>query len=95
MGIPASTRNAIIAMVGNRRDGNVVATVVEAMYDLGAQDIIFTSTAAAPVDGTSGTKAGIAGHGSLCWDRTNKLWWVNTNTKASPTWSIMGLQNTS
>jgi len=40
-----------------------------------------------PVDGTSGTKVGVADPGDILIDITNKKIYVNTNTQASPTWS--------
>lgn len=40
-----------------------------------------------PVNGTSGTYAGIADAGDFLIDTTNKHVFVNTNTQASPTWS--------
>lgn len=45
---------------------------------------------AAPVDGTSGTLVGVAGPGSI-YMRTNGAVYVNTNTKASPTWVSLGV----
>lgn len=45
--------------------------------------------AGAPVNGTSGTLVGVAGPGSLLM-RTNGSCYINTNTKASPTWSLLG-----
>lgn len=42
--------------------------------------------AGVPVDGTSGTLAGIAEPGALLIDTTNKTLYQNSNTKASPTW---------
>lgn len=41
----------------------------------------------APVNGTSGTGAGWAGKGSTLVDSTSGLWYSNTNTTASPTWT--------
>lgn len=46
--------------------------------------------AGAPVDGTSGTLVGVAGPGSILM-RTNGSVYVNTNTKASPTWVSLGV----
>lgn len=46
--------------------------------------------AGAPTNGTSGTGAGKAGPGSLYLDYTNKTIYQNTNTKASPTWTLGG-----
>lgn len=42
--------------------------------------------AGAPVDGTSGTLAGIAEKGSLLIDTSTPDLYINANTKASPTW---------
>jgi len=44
----------------------------------------------APTNGTSGTAAGLAGPGSTYVDYTNKIKYINTNTKASPTWTKSG-----
>lgn len=49
--------------------------------------------AGAPVDGTSGTEAGVAGKGSLVVDSTGGKLYINTNTKASPTWTVVGSQS--
>ena len=43
--------------------------------------------ATTPVDGTSGTLVGVADPGDMLIDYTNKKLYVNTGTKASPTWS--------
>lgn len=43
--------------------------------------------AGVPTNGTSGTGAGKAGPGCLLIDVTGKILYINTNTKASPTWS--------
>lgn len=45
--------------------------------------------AGAPTNGTNGTLAGIAQPGSLLIDTTNKTFYQNTNTKASPTWTAL------
>lgn len=50
---------------------------------------IFNGTAA-PVNGTSGTLVNVAGPGSI-YQRTNGSVYVNTNTKASPTWVSLGV----
>jgi hypothetical protein len=55
-------------------------------------DVVIIQLAGVPVDGTSGTGAGFAGKGSLCIDRTNAKLYQNTNTKASPTWALVGTQ---
>ena len=43
--------------------------------------------AGAPVDGTSGTYAAIAEKGDLLIDTSHAKLYMNTNTKASPTWT--------
>jgi hypothetical protein len=40
-----------------------------------------------PTDGTSGTGAGVDGPGSLYINYATGIWYINTNTKASPTWT--------
>ena len=49
--------------------------------------------AGAPVDGTSGTFAGIADKGAILLDTTNGKAYINTNTQASPTWVVVGTQS--
>lgn len=44
----------------------------------------------APTNGTSGTGVGRAGPGSMYFRTSNGAIYVNTNTKASPTWSQLG-----
>jgi len=57
-------------------------------------DVVIITNAGGPTDGTSGTGAGFAGPGSLCIDYTNAVVYVNTNTKASPLWTVVGAQTT-
>lgn len=40
-----------------------------------------------PVNGVAGTGAGWADIGSTLVDSTTGIWYSNTNTKASPTWT--------
>lgn len=54
-------------------------------------DVAVVTHAGAPTDGTSGTGAGVAGPGSLLLDVTNFNLYINANTKASPTWSVLAL----
>lgn len=44
--------------------------------------------AGAPVNGGSGTMAGVALKGAILIDTTNGVLYINSNTQASPTWSI-------
>lgn len=46
--------------------------------------------AGAPVNGT--TLANVAEKGALLSDTTNGVLYINTGTKASPTWTIVGSQ---
>jgi hypothetical protein len=64
--------------------GNVIDTNQAVVY----------KGAAAPVDGTSGTLANIALPGDLYVDTraSNIELYINTNTKASPTWVVVGTQ---
>ena len=48
--------------------------------------------AGAPSDGVTG--AATASVGSLCIDTTNGKLYINTNTLASPTWTVVGAQTT-
>jgi hypothetical protein len=49
----------------------------------------------APVDGTSGTHAGLTNNypGTLLVDVANTKLYINTNTTASPTWTVVGTQS--
>lgn len=55
--------------------------------------IVWTN-AGAPTNGTSGTLKGVAQPGDLLVDTTNKTLYQNTNTSASPTWSLVSLPST-
>ena len=55
-------------------------------YSVGSNAHIFAK-AGVPTDGTSGDGVGFAGPGSLCIDVTNKDVYMNTGTKALPTWT--------
>lgn len=48
---------------------------------------------AAPTDGTSGTGAGFAGPGSLYIAYGTPKLSINTGTKASPVWTVVGAQS--
>lgn len=64
----------------------------EFQFTGGAVKCMFFLNAGAPTNGTSGTRAGSAYPGSLLIDTTNKKLYINTNTKASPTWTVVGAQ---
>ena len=59
-----------------------------------ANDVVILTNAGAPTDGTTGTGVARCGPGSLCIDYTNAKIYINTNTKASPTWTVVGSQTT-
>ena len=50
--------------------------------------VLFITGSGAPVDGVSGTEAGNAGPGSLFIDIGTGNHYRNTNTQASPTWTL-------
>jgi hypothetical protein len=56
---------------------------------LGTDCTLFTN-AGAPTNSVTG--AGFAGIGSLCVDTTNGKAYINTGTKATPTWTVVGAQ---
>ena len=67
------------------------------VFDDGARiagDVWYLVSAGAPVDGTAGTGAGKAGAGSICSDSVNGVLYINSNTKESPLWTMVGLQST-
>ncbi len=55
--------------------------------------VLLLVIAGAPTDGAAGTGFGKAGPGSLLIDITNQNLYINTNTLASPTWTIVGSQS--
>lgn len=63
------------------------------LYLDAAMTVAVIVKAGTPVDGTSGTGAGYAGPGSLCVDKTNAVIYINTNTAASPLWTVVGNQS--
>lgn len=60
---------------------------------MASKDLAILTSDAAPTNGTSGTGVGKAGPGCLLIDYTNKFLYINTNTKASPTWTKVGAQS--
>jgi hypothetical protein len=61
--------------------------------DLVRNDVFILTETGVPTNGTSGDGAGFAGKGSLCIDSTNGKLYINTGTRLSPTWSLVGLQS--
>lgn len=56
------------------------------------EDVVLLVGTATPTDGVAGTGAGVAGKGSLHLNTSDGKLRSNTNTKASPTWTIVGTQ---
>ena len=77
-------------MANQNWSGNNIQACLRALAD---NDLLPVVNAGAPTDGTSGTGAGFAGPGCLLIDTTNKFLYINTNTKASPTWTKVGTQS--
>lgn len=67
--------------------------IQQMLANLLQNDIFLTTGAGAPTNGTSGTGAGLTGKGSLHTDATNGKLYINTGTKASPTWTVVGSQS--
>lgn len=60
-------------------------------YNRFSNNVVFPlQTAGAPVNGTSGSGAGVAGPGSMLVRLDTGAWYFNSNTKASPTWTAFG-----
>lgn len=59
------------------------------LTQIAQNDIWQIADAGAPTSGTSGTGVGFAGPGSTYVNITTGDKYINTNTKASPTWSIL------
>ena len=72
------------ALVSSFPRGNPLAMIRKLVDD----ESYVLSNAGAPTSGTSGTFAGFAGPGSIILDTTNGKFYLNTNTKASPTWAL-------
>lgn len=71
-------------------DGYQAVSYAKGEIRLLGEAMIFTK-AGAPVNGTDG--ANNAGPGSLLIDTSGKKLYINTNTKASPTWTVVGTQS--
>lgn len=65
-----------------------IANIQAALRDLANQDVWDLAGSGAPTSGTSGTGVNLAGPGSTYTRTSNGVIYVNTNTKASPTWTV-------
>ena len=72
-----------------RPNGLQLQRIMDRLKSLDDVDIMEITLAGTPVDGTSGTGAGIAGPGCKCTDTENAELYQNINTKASPTWTLI------
>ncbi len=55
-----------------------------------SNDVCLLNGATTPVDGGSGTGAGLAGKGSQYTARDTGVVYLNTGTKAVPVWTVLG-----
>lgn len=62
-----------------------------ALRNLADNSVLPVTNAGAPTDGTTG--ATVCGIGTLLIDTTNGILYINTGTKASPTWTKVGTQS--
>lgn len=61
-----------------------------ALSDAASNNVFWSAVnAGAPSNGASGTGANLCGPGSLLIDTTDKALYINTNTLASPTWTLV------
>src|SRR5438045_2316848 len=68
----------------------VNASLWGALKDQVNNDVFHIVGDGAPTSGTSGSGVLFAGPGSTYTDFTNSILYINTNTKASPTWTVIG-----
>lgn len=57
------------------------------------QDVVIFRKSSGPTDGASGDGAGYANTGSLLIQTNNGRLYINTGSKASPTWTLVGSQS--
>ena len=62
-------------------------TIWGALKDKANNDVFDICGSGVPTDGTSGTGVNVAGPGSIYYDYTNAVRYLNVGTKASPVWS--------
>lgn len=80
---------ATSVLYGQNRLTTGRALVGDLLLSRGGRAVLLSSNAGAPTSGTSGTGVNVAGPGSFIVDTTNTRLYINTNTQASPTWSMM------
>ncbi len=67
----------------------LIKDIWASLRQMADRDIWDIADTGAPTSGTSGTGVGYSGPGSVYTNISNGAKYVNTNTKASPTWSIL------
>lgn len=93
-GLTLSSGAFVGSVTGGISGGAVAATNLSASGTLTLNTgnfIVVLNAAGAPTNGTTG--ANVAGPGSLYIDITAGKLYINTNTKASPTWTVVGTQS--
>ena len=68
---------------------NYAKNVWANLRQLANKDVWEIADAGAPTSGSSGTGNGFSGPGSVYTNTTNGAKYINTGTKASPTWSLL------
>ena len=86
---PGSGFDFGLDLLGAAHDGYPALAILKADLRL-SSDVCHLSGAGAPVNGVSGTGAGFAGPGSQYTDRSAATIYLNSGTKASPTWASVG-----
>lgn len=66
-----------------------MSVTINSLSSLGATDLYFAVVTGTPVNGTSGTLAGIAGPGSKCYDDATGRQYITSSAKSSPTWELI------
>lgn len=72
--------------------GQWATNIQSSLRNLANYNCLQVTNEGAPTSGTSGTGAGYCGIGALLTDVTNGKLYINTGTKASPTWTVVGAQ---
>jgi hypothetical protein len=70
---------------------NTVRNMFAFIRDLANKEVFDVADSGAPTSGTSGTGVGLLGIGSTYTDTATGNKYVNTGTKASPTWTIIAI----
>ncbi len=92
-GLHAGIGSIVTDALGNQYrktgSGDTAWTIVDVSTAGSPNDVAELEGAGAPTNGSSGTGNGTAGKGSRYTDFTNGILYLNTGTKASPTWAAV------